>query len=138
MRQPDQGGAVPGAQARARLKTGLAAGALLAVFAAVFAVLGLSPNFRWIPEVPLIGAGLLVPVLICAFAGRRAGILAAALAGAIGGAAGGIAYVAYGKPLLNVPIGIVGGAIGGAVVGFLSLALPLPRSRAGSRRGPGG
>jgi hypothetical protein len=40
-----------------------------------------------------------------------AGLLAGGLAGAIGGAGGGVAYLFFGKPALNIPVGLVAGAL---------------------------
>ena len=74
-------------------------GLLLAAFAILFGVLGLTPSLRWIPEVPLLIAGAVGPVLILAAAGWRAGsrshlarvgTLAGGFAGTIGGLAGGL------------------------------------------------
>jgi hypothetical protein len=115
---------------RAGLVEGVGWGLVLAVFAAVFSVLGLTPSLAWIPEVPLLGAGALVPLVVLAMAGSRAGSrsgqiaggwLAGAVAGAIGGMAGGLCYVAYGKPVLNVAVGLLAGAAGGAVIGGLAV-----------------
>jgi hypothetical protein len=106
---------------------------LLAGFAVVFAVLGLTPSLAWIPELPLLGAGALIPVAILAVAGYRAGWRAASLAGAIGGAAGGIAYVVYGKAIVNVAVGILLGTVGGALIGAASARWA--RRRDGSKPG---
>ena len=104
-------------------------GLLLAAFAIVFGILGLTPSLTWIPEVPLLIAGAVGPVLILAAAGWRAasrsrqarvGALAGALAGAIGGLAGGLSYGAVGKPVVNVAVGAIAGALGGALVGWVS------------------
>ena len=104
-------------------------GLLLAAFAVVFGVLGLTPSLRWIPEGPLLIAGAAGPILILAVAGWRAGsgsdpagagALAGALAGMIGGVAGGLCFVAFGKPVLNVAIGVLAGASGGALVGGIA------------------
>ena len=104
-------------------------GLLLAAFAIVFGVLGLTPSLTWIPEVPLLIAGAAGPLLILAAAGGRAGspsgpagagALAGAVAGMIGGFAGGLCFVAFGKPVLNVAIGVLAGAMGGAVVGGIA------------------
>jgi len=35
--------------------------------------------------------------------------------------AGGLCYVAYGKPVLNVAVGLLAGAAGGAVIGGLAV-----------------
>jgi hypothetical protein len=47
-------------------------------------------------------------------------LLAGAVAGAMGGVAGGLCYVAYGKPAVNVAVGLLAGAAGGAVIGGLA------------------
>jgi hypothetical protein len=111
------------------VREGLGWGALLAVFAVVFAVLGLTPSLAWIPELPLLGAAALIPLAILAVAGYRAGWRAASLAGAIGGAAGGIAYVVYGKSMVNVAVGLVSGTVGGALIGAASGRWALRRGR---------
>ena len=107
---------------------GARSGVALGVCAVVLAVLGLTPSLAWIPEAPLLGAAVLVPVAILGWTGFRvasrssrlvAGVLAAALSGAIGGAVGGVAYLLFGKPALNVLVGLLTGAIGGATIGFL-------------------
>lgn len=98
----------------------------------MLAVLGLTPKLSWIPELPLLGAAIVVSVAIIGWTGFRAasrskrivaGPLAGALTGAIGGGVGGIAYLLFGKPALNIAVGLLGGAIGGAAIGFLG-ALP--------------
>ena len=107
--------------------TGLRVGAVLAVGVVILAVVGLTPSFSWIPEVPLLLTATLIPLLGFAFAGYRAtlsthrasdGMVAGAAAGALSGAIGGLAYVAFGKPLLNLIVGPLIGAVGGALVGF--------------------
>jgi hypothetical protein len=95
---------------------------ILAVFAVVFAILGLSPSLRWIPEIPLLLVAGLVPTAILLVAGYRVGALAGAVAGAIGGATGGVAFVVYGKPVINIPIGLVAGLVGGIALGALGAA----------------
>ena len=96
------------------------------MFAVVFAILGLTPSLSWIPEVPLLVAGGLVPVATLAFTGYRAGknatgvmsgAIAGAAAGAIAGCVGGLAYVAYGKSVVNVVAGTVLGVIAGGMLG---------------------
>jgi hypothetical protein len=86
---------------------------LLAVFAVVFAVLGLTPSLTWIPELPLLGAAAVIPVAVLGLAGYRAGWRSASLAGAIGG----IAYFVYSKPIVNVAVGLLLGTVGGALIG---------------------
>ncbi len=80
------------------LAEGVRGGIALSLAVILLAVLGLTPSLRWIPEVPLIVAAI-------------------AVAGGISGAVGGIAYVLFGKPLLNVVVGLLLGAIGGGVIG---------------------
>lgn len=89
----------------------------------VFAIVGLSPSLRWVPEIPLLLVAGLVPIVILTVAGYRAGALSGALAGAIGGVLGGVTYVVYGKPLLNIPIGLVAGSVGGLALGALGAAV---------------
>ena len=108
---------------------GLLWGSALAIFAVVFGILGLTPSLNWIPELPLLVIGALVPVLLLAGAGWRAGqrsgkriggFLAGAIAGALGGVAAGTCYVLYGKPALNLAVGLVVGVAAGAVIGGLA------------------
>ena len=103
-------------------------GVILAACAVVFAILGLTPSLSSIPEIPLLLAAGLAPIVILTVAGYRAakrtgqvllGLRAGAVAGAIGGAAGGLVYVVYGKAVLNIPIGLVVGLAGGLVLGAL-------------------
>ena len=109
--------------------TGLRVGAVLAVGVVILAVVGLTPSFSWIPEIPLLLTATLIPVLGFGFAGyrttlttRRAsdGMVAGAAAGVVSGAIGGLAYVAFGRPILNLIVGPLVGAIGGALVGAIS------------------
>ena len=118
---------------------GARSGVALGVCAVVLAILGLTPSLAWIPEAPLLGAAILVPVAILGWTGFRAasrsgrlvaGVLAGGLSGAIGGAVGGMAYLLFGKPALNILVGLLTGAIAGAGVGFLGAS--------GSRRRTGG
>jgi hypothetical protein len=111
---------------------------ILSVGAIVFAVLGLSPGPRWIPELPLLSAGALFPVVVCLAlgfrAGRaasswRAGALAGAIAGAAGGGGGGACYVLFGKPALNVVVGLLLGLVGGAVLATLGAVAGLRAAR---------
>ena len=115
--------------------TGLRVGAALAVGVVILAVVGLTPSFSWIPEVPLLLTATLVPLLGFGFAGyrttlttRRAsdGMVAGAAAGVVSGAIGGLAYVAFGKPMLNLIVGPLIGAGGGALVGAIA-GLPTVR-----------
>jgi hypothetical protein len=114
------------------LREGLRSGAILSLCAVALAVLGLTPALSWIPEVPLIGGAIVLPLAILVWTGVRvarrssrlvAGPLASALAGAIGGCVGGIAYLVAGKPSLNVIAGLLGGALSGAVFGFAGAIL---------------
>ena len=97
----------------------------MALGAVILGVLGLSPSLTWIPEVPLLAAFVLVPTAILAVTGAlvgridgsvRAGWFAGAIAGAIGGCVGGLTFVAFGKPVVNIAIGLVAGVLGGGVV----------------------
>src|SRR5207249_12067223 len=89
------------------LSEGTRAGGVLAVWTIVLAVLGLAPAFSWIPEVPLLTVGAVVPAVVLGFTGFRValnsrrippGVIASALAGAISGGVGGLAYVVFGRP----------------------------------------
>jgi hypothetical protein len=115
---------------RTTLREGLRGAAVLAACVVVLAVLGLSPSLAWIPEVPLLATAVVVPVAVLGLTGYRAaqrdprvlaGAIAGGLAGAISGAVGGVAYVAFGKPLLNLPVGVVVGLVGGATIGLLPI-----------------
>jgi hypothetical protein len=117
---------------RIAVAEGARSGAALAVAAVVFAFLGLSPTMTWIPELLLIGAAIVVPVAILGWTGAHAasraartaaGALAGGLAGAVGGGVGGTAYVVYGKPALNILVGVVVGALIGAAIGFMGASL---------------
>ena len=129
---------------RLGLAEGMRWGLVLAVFAIVFGILGLTPSLAWIPEVLLLGAGALVPLLVLGIAGSRAGsrsgqaasgLLAGVVAGGISGIAGGLCYVAYGKPVLNVIVGLLAGTAGGAVIGGLAGLLGRQRSLRGQQAG---
>ena len=54
------------------LALGIAGGLLLALFAVVFAILGLTPSLSWIPEVPLLAGAVIIPVAILMVTGHRA------------------------------------------------------------------
>jgi hypothetical protein len=108
---------------------GVRGGGALGAGVAVLAVLGLSPALRWIPDLPLLGAAVLLPVAAFAMTGHRAGrrsgspaagALAGGVAGAIAGGVAGLSYLLFGKPLLNLPVGLVLGAAGGAVLGAVA------------------
>jgi hypothetical protein len=109
------------------LGDGLRSGALLSLCSIALAMLGLTPALSWIPELPLLGTAILLPVGILAWTGWRAasragrltaGPLTGALAGAIGGVVAGIAFVITGKPALNIAVGLVGGTLSGSAIGF--------------------
>ena len=109
--------------------TGLRVGAVLAACVVILAVAGLTPSFAWIPEFPLLLTATFIPLLGFGFAGyssalttHRAwdGMVAGAVAGVLSGATGGLAYVAFGRPILNLIVGPLVGAIGGALVGAIS------------------
>ena len=94
--------------------------------AVLFAVVGLSSSFSWVPEVPLLAAGVVLPSAILGVTGFRAGArtqtvlagaLAGAIAGALGGFVGGVSYVVFGKPALNIAVGLLAGAVVGAAIG---------------------
>ena len=119
--------------------TGLRIGVVLAVSVVVLAVVGLTPSFSWIPEIPLLLLAALIPLIGFAFAGYRSasashrvldGMIAGAVAGLLSGAIGGLSYVLFGKPLLNVIIGPAIGAVGGAFVGGIAGFLALRRNGA--------
>ena len=105
---------------------GVWGGIALSLAVILLALLGLTPSLRWIPEVPLIVAAIAVPVAGYALTGYRAGrrsgrmaagALAGAVAGCISGAVGGIAYVLFGKSLLNIVVGLLLRAVAGGVIG---------------------
>ena len=108
----------------------------MALAVVILGVLGLSPSLTWIPEVPLLAAFALVPAAILGLTGARvgrlagsvrAGSFAGAIAGAIGGCVGGLTYVAFGKPVVNVLIGLVAGLLGGGVVSTAGAWFGRPR-----------
>jgi hypothetical protein len=105
---------------------GARVGMALAVCVVVLAILGLTPSLSWIPEVPLVGTAILLPVaayvLTGFWQGRRsgrvgAGAVAGAVAGSISGGVGGLSYFLFGKSPINVMVGLVLGATGGAAAG---------------------
>jgi hypothetical protein len=117
--------------------TGLRVGAVLAVGVVMLALVGLTPAFSWIPEVPLLLVAAFIPLLGYGIAGYRSalmthrvrdGIVAGAIAGVLSGAIGGMSYVAFGKPLLNLIVGPAIGAIGGGAVGAVAALLALRRT----------
>jgi hypothetical protein len=114
------------------VRVGLRSGAILSLWAIALAVLGLTPALSWVPEAPLLGAAIVVPVAILVWTGLRsatrsgrlvAGLFSGALAGAIGGCVGGIAYLIAGKPALNIAVGLLGGALTGGALGFTGALL---------------
>jgi len=118
--------------------TGLRVGAVLAVGVVILAVVGLTPSFSWIPEVPLLLTATLIPLLGFGFAGysstltthrARDGTVAGAVAGVLSGAIGGLVYVAFGKPMLNLIVGPLIGAVGGALVGAIAGLITVRVSR---------
>ena len=118
------------------LSEGLREGVILGVVTVALGVAGLSPSLTWIPEVPLLAAFVLVPAVIVGVAGYRAamregrvtsGAVAGAIAGAIGGCAGGLTYMAFGKPALNVVLGLAAGVVGGGIVGAVGARLSTRR-----------
>ena len=110
------------------LAFGVAGGLLLALFAVVFAILGLTPSLSWIPEVSLLAVAVIVPVAILLVTGHRAyartlnvvaSMLAGSLAGALGGLTGGVSYVVAGKSAVNVVAGLLAGVVGGGFLGCI-------------------
>jgi hypothetical protein len=108
------------------LMEGVRVGVALAVCVVVVAVLSLTPSLSWLPEPPLLGAALLLPLSAFTLAGYRAGkrsgrvaagAIAGAVAGVIAGGVGGLSYVFFGKPVFNVAVGLVLGSFTGALVG---------------------
>ena len=116
---------------------GVRSGTVLAVFAILFAILGLTPSFSWVPEVPLLTIAGVVPVAVLMVTGYRGwrsfglirmGAVAGATAGAIGGCTGGVAYVVFGKPIFNVVAGTIVGIASGAVLGAIGAMVARRRS----------
>lgn len=110
----------------------------LSTAAVALAVAGLTPGLSWIPEVPLLILAALVPIVILAWTGlslERQGVsiggaaLGAGIVGAVGGLVAGLAYVLFGKSLLNVPVGLVAGLAAGALSGGLAAAIARIRQR---------
>ncbi len=123
------------------LSLGLRFGIVLAIGVIALAVIGLTPAFSWVPEVPLVGTAIVLPIIVFAVTGSQAaartgrwsaGALAGAVAGSISGGIGGMAYVVFGKPMLNIVVGLALGAIGGAIIG--SVAAITSRARQPTRR----
>jgi hypothetical protein len=119
------------------LTAGVRAGAALAAFAILFAILGLTPSLSWIPEVPLLTVAGVVPIALLTLTGYRAwkssglilmGAIAGATAGGIGGCAGGVAYVVLGKPVFNVVAGTIVGIGAGAALGAVGAMVAARRA----------
>jgi hypothetical protein len=117
---------------------GVRAGLALGLCVGVLAILGLAPSMSWIPEVPLLGVAILLPLAVYGLTGYRAGkrsgrtlagAMAGSVAGAISGGVGGVAYVIFGKSVLNVAVGLLLGAVGGAIVGAAAARLSRRTSR---------
>jgi hypothetical protein len=107
---------------------GFRSGAILGACSVALALVGLAPAFAWLPEIPLVGAAILLPLAILGWTGFRAalrsgrvvaGPLASALTGAVAGGVAGLAYLLAGKPALNIGVGLLAGAIAGAAIGFV-------------------
>jgi hypothetical protein len=105
---------------------GIRSGLMISAFVVLFAFVCLTPELSWVPEAPLLAVSVLVPLVGYAITGFRAvrrsrrvsdGVLASALAGVVSGFTGGMCFVLFGKPLLNVPVGIALGCVAGAVWG---------------------
>jgi hypothetical protein len=100
----------------------------------LLAFVGLAPAFSWVPEAPLLAVSVLVPLVAYAITGVqrsrlvRDGVAAGAVAGITSGFVGGVAYVFFGKSLLNVPVGLALGCIAGAFWGAVGAILSV-RSR---------
>jgi ABC-type uncharacterized transport system permease subunit len=98
----------------------------------LLAFIGLTPALSWVPEVPLLVVSVLIPLVGYAITGYRAGmisgrvtsgVIASAVAGAVSGFVGGLSFVAFDKPVLNIPVGIVLGGTAGAVWGAIGATL---------------
>jgi predicted DNA repair protein MutK len=117
---------------------GVRAGLALSACVVVLAILGLTPSMSWIPEVPLLGVAILLPLAGYGLTGYRvgkrsgrtlAGAMAGGVAGVVSGGVGGVAYVIFGKSVLNVVVGLLLGAVGGAIVGAAAARLSRRTSR---------
>jgi len=112
---------------------------VLSVFVVALAFVGLSPALSWLPEVPLLGVSVLIPLVGYAVTGYRAGrrsgrvasgVIASAVAGVVSGFAAGLSFVLFDKPLLNIPVAMALGCIAGAVWGAVGAIVGLqPRHR---------
>jgi hypothetical protein len=115
------------------------AGILLSAFVVLLAFVGLTPALSWVPEVPLLGVSVLIPLVAYTVTGYRAGrrsgrvasgVIASAVAGVVSGFAGGLSFVLFDKPLLNIPVGVALGCIAGALWGAIGAIVGLrPRQR---------
>lgn len=123
---------------RIALSEGLGAGALLGACVVALAVIGLTPSLSWVPEIPLLGVAILLPLFVYGLTGYRAGLrsrqvlgglVAGAVAGAVSGGIGGLSYVLFGKSLMNIAAGLLLGAVGGAVVGAVGARLGIRTQR---------
>jgi len=98
----------------------------------------------WVPELPLVGVAIVLPLFVFGLTGFRAGqrthrivggLLAGAVAGVISGGVGGLSYVIFGKSLVNIAVGMLLGALAGGVAGAIGAELGTARRGvAGSRR----
>ena len=118
------------------LAAGVPAGAALGVCIVVLAVIGLTPSLSWVPEQPLVGVAILLPLAVFGLTGFLAGqrtkrilggLLAGAVAGIISGGVGGVSYVFFGKSLMNIAVGLLLGAVAGGAVGAVGAELGLVR-----------
>jgi ABC-type uncharacterized transport system permease subunit len=90
-----------------------------------------------VPEIPLLAVSVLIPLVGYVVTGYRAerhsgrlghGAIAGLVAGALSGLVAGLSYVVFGKPLLNIPVGIILGCVAGGVWGAAG-AIVSARSR---------
>jgi len=120
---------------------------VLSAFVLLIAFVGLSPELSWVPEAPLLAVSVLVPLVGYAVTGFQAerrsrrigdGVVASAVAGVVSGLVGGLSFVLFGKPLLNVPVGLLLGCLAGAAWGAVGAVVSAGsrRRNAGDRRGP--
>jgi hypothetical protein len=129
---------------RIAVAAGVRAGAALGVIVVVLALIGLTPSMSWVPELPLVGVAIVLPLFVFGLTGFRAGqrtrrivggLLAGAVAGVISGGVGGLSYVIFGKSLVNVAVGMLLGALAGGVAAAIGAELGIARGGvAGSRR----
>ena len=121
---------------RVAFSEGARTGIALGICVVALALVGLTPSFSWVPELPLLAVAVLLPVFVYWLAGFRVGLrsrkvidglFAGSVAGAISGAVGGLSYVWFGKPLLNVLVGLALGTLAGAVLGALGALVAVRR-----------